>query len=384
VYPPCTSVSQFRPRRRWLYASRVTDTKGPRRLKRGALTSSPRRSHCLPCLIIVRLLGLPINPVSVRTKSEYKRDCAFHAREDYNDLFPVEMHVRKAVETILAIMGCAIVTLIVGLVLSGLGASGVVSMQITHALFWLAFGISIVAAPLATWLISPSWKHCLAAFAFTAILVGGGLWYLDSWLTLKKVEQDATNQAPPPPAHTTAPSPSVPIIKTSIPRHPAPAPKPTPQQTQQDNSVHLGEGAEIDQQSKGSCSPNIVGGSNTVNCGPIERHLDEDQKVALRKLVIPSSIKVTLTMTNEGDSQIYGEEIAHMLNLSPENVDLALMWSAPGAPQGVTVRIHDANEQETLKEFGDNLAKILGVQYGRDVRIPSGEVKIMVGRVPTK
>ncbi|MGA2204705.1 MAG: hypothetical protein ABSD89_10905 [Halobacteriota archaeon] len=292
--------------------------------------------------------------------------------------------MRKAVETILAIMGCAIVTLIVGLVLSGLGASGVVSMQITHALFWLAFGISIVAAPLATWLISPSWKHCLAAFAFTAILVGGGLWYLDSWLTLKKVEQDATNQAPPPPAHTTAPSPSVPIIKTSIPRHPAPAPKPTPQQTQQDNSVHLGEGAEIDQQSKGSCSPNIVGGSNTVNCGPIERHLDEDQKVALRKLVIPSSIKVTLTMTNEGDSQIYGEEIAHMLNLSPENVDLALMWSAPGAPQGVTVRIHDANEQETLKEFGGNLAKILGVQYGRDVRIPSGEVKIMVGRVPTK
>jgi pimeloyl-ACP methyl ester carboxylesterase len=38
---------------------------------------------------------------------------------------------------------------------------------------------------------------------------------------------------------------------------------PTPQQ---DNSVHIGEGAQVEQTSKGPCSPNIIGGSNTVNC----------------------------------------------------------------------------------------------------------------------
>jgi hypothetical protein len=36
----------------------------------------------------------------------------------------------------------------------------------------------------------------------------------------------------------------------------------------QDNSVHVESGGVIQQQSGGNCSPNIVGGSNTVNCGP--------------------------------------------------------------------------------------------------------------------
>jgi hypothetical protein len=36
----------------------------------------------------------------------------------------------------------------------------------------------------------------------------------------------------------------------------------------QDNSVHVEGGGKIDQQSNGDCSPNMIGGSNTVNCGP--------------------------------------------------------------------------------------------------------------------
>jgi hypothetical protein len=39
-------------------------------------------------------------------------------------------------------------------------------------------------------------------------------------------------------------------------------------QPRQDNSVHVGAGSKIEQQSSGDCSPNMVGGSNTVNCGP--------------------------------------------------------------------------------------------------------------------
>src|SRR5258706_9081007 len=35
-----------------------------------------------------------------------------------------------------------------------------------------------------------------------------------------------------------------------------------------DNSVHIGPGAKVDQSSTGPCSPNIIGGSPTVNCAP--------------------------------------------------------------------------------------------------------------------
>ncbi len=41
-----------------------------------------------------------------------------------------------------------------------------------------------------------------------------------------------------------------------------------PPMPQQDNSVHVDNGSKIDQQSTGLCSPNIVGGSNTINCPP--------------------------------------------------------------------------------------------------------------------
>jgi hypothetical protein len=45
--------------------------------------------------------------------------------------------------------------------------------------------------------------------------------------------------------------------------------QPLPKETaRQDNSVHVDRGSKIEQQSSGDCSPNIVGGSNTVNCGP--------------------------------------------------------------------------------------------------------------------
>src|ERR1700733_1981498 len=38
----------------------------------------------------------------------------------------------------------------------------------------------------------------------------------------------------------------------------------------QDNSVHIDGGSKVQQESSGDCSPNIIGGANTVNCGPPE------------------------------------------------------------------------------------------------------------------
>lgn len=71
----------------------------------------------------------------------------------------------------------------------------------------------------------------------------------------------------------------------------------------QDNSVHVDNGSKIEQQSSGDCSPNFVGGNNSVNCNPprvrsmvvsyyIECHLREGYKapepVALTDLSIGS------------------------------------------------------------------------------------------------
>lgn len=123
--------------------------------------------------------------------------------------------MKKALELIGIVLGSALFGLIVAMVLSGISASGVVGMEITHAFFWIAFILSVVIAPIASWLVQKSFKTSLICLVATAVTVGGSLWRLDSWLTLKKAEQDAVNQPPPSLVHTYAPAPSAPIIKTS-------------------------------------------------------------------------------------------------------------------------------------------------------------------------
>jgi hypothetical protein len=64
-----------------------------------------------------------------------------------------------------------------------------------------------------------------------------------------------------------------PAPATAPPSQAAPAKKSPSQNAQhakpqQDNSVHIGDHASVSQSSTGDCSPNIIGGSPTVNCGP--------------------------------------------------------------------------------------------------------------------
>ncbi len=56
--------------------------------------------------------------------------------------------------------------------------------------------------------------------------------------------------------------PTPPVVKKLATKRKAATPPP------QDNSVHVDHGSKIEQQSSGDCSPNIVGGANTVNCPP--------------------------------------------------------------------------------------------------------------------
>ena len=81
----------------------------------------------------------------------------------------------------------------------------------------------------------------------------------------------------PTPASTNTPQGQSPKSELSVPAksNPATAEPPIQKKHQkqapskpasQDNSVHIGKGASIEQESHGPCSPNIIGGSNTVNC----------------------------------------------------------------------------------------------------------------------
>jgi len=121
--------------------------------------------------------------------------------------------------------------------------------------------MAIFAAPIASWLLWKSFTSSIICLLATVLFMGSGLWGLDFWLTQQKAKQDAANQ-PPPPGHTVAPPPIVPIIRTPRPA----APASNPPKPRQDNSVHVGAGATIEQESKGDCSPNMIGGNSTVNC----------------------------------------------------------------------------------------------------------------------
>jgi hypothetical protein len=168
--------------------------------------------------------------------------------------------MKKAIELIGVVLGSAIFSLIVTLVISGIGSSGVIGVELTRAYFWIAFVMAICAAPIAAGVIWRSVKYAVICFCATALVMGSGLWRLDTWLTIKKAEQDAANQSPPVLTFH-PPGPKVPIIKSPSP------PKLVMRNPPQDNSVHL-NGSKIEQESSGDCSPNIVGGSTTVNCAP--------------------------------------------------------------------------------------------------------------------
>lgn len=110
------------------------------------------------------------------------------------------------------------------------------------------------------------WKNPLRdiAVGLFVTVVGGYVLYLIIPQHDTPTPVAATQVAPQPQpqpvkqAPTSAPA-TTPLAQV------APAKKTKPQQ---DNSVHIGDHTSVSQSSSGDCSPNIIGGSPTVNCGP--------------------------------------------------------------------------------------------------------------------
>lgn len=172
----------------------------------------------------------------------------------------------KAAKVILAIFGNAILALVVCFVLAGIGASGVIGAELTHALFWVALAIAVIAATVASGTVSESIKYAFVGGVTTFIVVGGGLLWLDGWLHTKKAEQDALNQ-PPPSIARPLPIPTGALKKTDWSKYPLiVAPGVRLEQHGGKNNTQVGTVNEA------PCSVTQIGGSGNQatggNCGP--------------------------------------------------------------------------------------------------------------------
>lgn len=266
---------------------------------------------------------------------------------------------------------------------------GADQMNLPHN-FWLGLACWIVAAAIAVrmfW-IFPLWNKRLrhlekALIAF--ILVAGfvAVFYKPVVTAYGKrtLETEATgkpnNQAEKPKQPEQQPE-----AKTATPRK---SRMPTPTKPQQDNSVHLDHDSKIEQKTVGDCSPNIVGGSSTVNCEPPERHLSEQQKTIFGGLLIPEGLSVTLSLSGQDkDSQAFGYEIYSACNgkIPPTNFAPIALFSGP-PPQGVIVRIHDKG-QGALVQLATQIAQTLNaptipVTGGLNENARPNTVEIIIG-----
>jgi hypothetical protein len=138
-----------------------------------------------------------------------------------------------------------------------------------------------------------------------------------------------------------------------------------------------------EQKIQGDCnavSNGGIGNTATANCVPPERHLTEEQKIALKGLRIPDSVKVVVVMIADGESQTFGHEIVSVLTLPPRQWEIAEFTDGP--PIGGYVRIHDLNEPLEEQQLAMQMATILGIPAHHGTNTSAGELDIVVGRAP--
>jgi len=316
--------------------------------------------------------------------------------------------MRRAVEIVLAVLGCAILGLIISLVLAGIGQSGVISMHITRALFWLAFVISLTAASLATWLFSQSVRRSVMAFIGTVIVVGGGLWLLAGWLQTQKDVQDATDKPPaipdrvvaslPPPTfamHKTPKKKAIPVVpdKSAGSNSPNSSIGNLNQQGQ-NNTVQQGNnntaGPTVNCPSVGVCAGHDVNGPTTVtNYGAVDRHLSQATANALDGIAqsVPETYKKLfgVLVVEDGEAETFADEIATVFGKYGIGGGHALggeHWS-PQTPKGVVVIVKAKDDpaaplaEQIANAMNSTGVSAVGIMFSP--KMASGMVHIIVG-----
>jgi hypothetical protein len=300
--------------------------------------------------------------------------------------------MRRAVKFLLALLSCGVIALIVALILAGISESGVVAVQITHFLFWIAFITSIVAAPLAAWVFFKSTKHALAALLLAAIIIGGGLWWLDNKLGQMKAAQDAANR-PPPPLPTklvNTPGPRVAIVKT--PKSWLASTSPTNQVSGNGNvvgnSIRGNNNGLVGSISLGSGSIAQVGGSGnvaTINNRIGYAEMTDDQKSIMRQILSNASSGAYMSITTINPSELtstyawaWNDMCMGLKGWSCRQPDMLVGAIPPGKPG-----IHITTKTEELKNLfrsAVNKAHIdATVEHKADM---AGEEDVVIGIGP--
>ena len=225
--------------------------------------------------------------------------------------------MEKFFKIILGFLGAATLALFTGFVIAGLSASGVISLHITHVCFWIAFAIAFTVISIGSWLLRKSILFSSGAALMSIVIVGGGLWWLNSWLTVQKQAQDSANKVPVPVARS-APSPQVPIVKTvhqiqiiqpTHTRDKVGAQSSPSKVTAKDNGIAVGG---ISQGAGSALSFNQTGGitAGTVNFAPQDRHLSDEQRATIKTIVNGRVCKITMMgyLQNVEDAQSFALE----------------------------------------------------------------------------
>jgi hypothetical protein len=196
-----------------------------------------------------------------------------------------------------------------------IGAIGAVAeyLAVRYGMDWLAW--------LAMFLM---W---LAVVEYTRRWAKGKVWLYASWAALFLVMAMATyflikpksvvaNPPIPPPPQPALPSkePIVPPAASTetnkTQRTPQDSKKSQRTQPPPDNSVHVDNSSTLQQRSNGDCSPNIVGGANTVNCSAPQRVLTEDQKKSFREIMntLPDGIFLAVESVGTDEAAGYSKQ----------------------------------------------------------------------------
>jgi len=116
------------------------------------------------------------------------------------------------------------------------------------------------------------WSERPVRIVALAVVSGLIVWFV-GWLISRHYDKptpssvtviDQPRSQPQPEAPTSAPATTSPRVPAQ--KHQSP---PNPAKPQHGNAVHIGDHTGVSQSSTGDCSPNIIGGSPTVNCGPL-------------------------------------------------------------------------------------------------------------------
>jgi hypothetical protein len=166
------------------------------------------------------------------------------------------------------------------------------------------------------------------------------------------------------------------------------------QPAQQDNSVRVEHGSKIEQQSSGDCSPNIIGGSNTVKCAPEPRIANSSVGSLAAQLALCSSGSTTAvpnvvnpTGFTEQDAQNLATAFAKTRMWSYSGVGHTVKGQdiGPDGPVPDPVGIHiysDASHQPLAKCVQDALQSI-GVRSVVELKADQGNsLGILVGNTP--